>query len=458
MVDLNKNVTWKEIYCPYSVDTELSPSGSEKGMKSCMVASQMAQTEVLVGSTTCYQCSNTPYSQTSNNKIIKGKASMVARAKGVKLLESSQNRLGEGVGTEVHKMIPKFLEQPGCKCKDMARKMNLWGPDGCENNKTIIVNHLCHKAETVGFLSWVPKSATRMVVERMVTSAIAKVRERQDGTENKWYCAVTTAPRKIPTLNTCLDSLEISGFQPFIFAEPESARPSPRFDEFFIQNEKRRGVWWNWIDSLKYGLENTDANIFMTVQDDSMFHPDSKSFAEKIMWPDERTGFISLYTPKHYSVVPKFKTKPKPTGVNRVYSKALWGACAMVWPRAVVEAMMEHPFLEQWYGAPTRTKTHWERIKKQRIEEPWRIQNSDTAIGKLMNKMERSMWFVDPSPVNHVSLTSATGHGDNKGKRNCGRCAEWNSSLFNQVPMVFNGEPMKKMFTHDEIVVDIPEK
>ena len=370
MVDLNKNVTWKEIYCPYSVDTELSPSGSEKGMKSCMVASQIAQTEVLVGSTTCYQCSNTPYSQTSNNKIIKSKASMAARAKGVDLLESSQNRLGEGVGTEVHKMIPKFLEQPGCKCKDMARKMNLWGPDGCENNKTIIVNHLCHKAETVGFLSWVPKSATRMVVERMVTSAIV------------------------------------------------------------IQNEKRRGVWWNWIDSLKYGLENTDANIFMTVQDDSMFHPDSKSFAEKIMWPDERTGFISLYTPKHYSVVPKFKTKPKPTGVNRVYSKALWGACAMVWPRAVVEAMMEHPFLEQWYGAPTRTKTHWERIKKQRIEEPWRIQNSDTAIGKLMNKMERSMWFVDPSPVNHVSLTSATGHGDNKGKRNCGRCAEWNSSLF----------------------------
>ena len=452
----NIHVTWDDIHCKY---LDHNPSDLEQGQKSCMLASKLAGTTCSAIALNCSNCTALPNSQKPENIIVQTMAKKAAKEKGIKTLESYENKLGEGVGTELHRMIPKFLEKPGCKCKDMARKMNIWGPDGCENNRTLIVNHLSNKAEKIGFLSWVPKSATRMVVDRMLTSVIAKVRNREDGTENKWYCAVTTAPREIPTLDTCLDSLEICGFKPFIFAEPNSPKPHARHEEFIIQNEERRGVWWNWIDSLKYGIENTDANIFLTVQDDSMFHPDCKAFAEKILWPDDRTGFVSLYTPKHYNIVPKFKTKTRPIGINRIYSRALWGACAMIWPRAVVEAMLEHPFLDNWHGASTKTKTHWEKIKKQRKEEPWRIQNSDTGIGHLMNRMERSMWFVDPSPVNHVALTSAIGHGDNAGRRNCGRCADWNSSLFDQVPIVFTGRRSEeKIFTHDEIVVDIPEK
>ena len=92
-------------------------------------------------------------------------------------------------------------------------------------------------------------------------------------------------------------------------------------------------------------------------------------------------------------------------------------------------------------------------MKKKRQKEPWRIQNSDTAIGKLMNRMERTMWFCDPSPVQHISLTSATGHGGNKGRRNCGRCASWEESLFDQIPISDQGREFDKFFRHDEIII-----
>ncbi|MCR9201202.1 MAG: hypothetical protein NXI04_21385 [Planctomycetaceae bacterium] len=44
------------------------------------------------------------------------------------------------------------------------------------------------------------------------------------------------------------------------------------------------------------------------------------------------------------------------------------------------------------------------------------------------------MYFVDPSPVSHVAVHSTIGHGGNKGRRNCYRCADHDSPLADQVP------------------------
>jgi hypothetical protein len=364
-----------------------------------------------------------------------------------------EQRLGAGVGTELHKLIPGFLEQEGCKCKSFAKKMNIWGPDSCEKNRKHIVQHMVNESKDRALLSWVPDSATRLVANKLLSTAISRTENQHTDPNNKWFCALTTAPRPASTLKACVESLQVAGFEPFIFAEPNSTLLGEELGPFVIHNKEKRGVWFNWLASIEYALENSDANIIMTVQDDSLFHPDSKTFLEEhVLWPDSLTGFVSLYTPKHYNKKPNKKTALRPTGVNRIITRSMWGACALVWPRKVLEALIEHKTCKQWMGAPTKTKTYWEKVKEKRRNEPWRVQNSDTAIGKLMNHMSRTMWFCDPSPVQHFAQTSAINHGDNKGRRNCGRCANWSESLADQIPLQTNGNSLDR-FTYDEILI-----
>ena len=354
-----------------------------------------------------------------------------------------RNMLGPGPGTELHKIIPKFLDSENCGCRDMAKKMNYWGPEKCDKNRESIVDYLVQKGKDIRLFGWVPKLAMREVADRMLSMAINRAKNKE--TEN-WFVAVTTAPREVPTVGTCLESLTVAGFRPYIFAEPNTnGIDMDIYNERMFQHEERQGVWRNWIYSAKYAIENSNAEIIMTVQDDSLFHPDSKTFAESILWPARNVGFVSLYTPRHYSMTSKNKTKERPPGVNRIYTKSLWGACALVWPRKVLEEVLRSDYIYSWLGAPTRTKSIWGKKQKERKENPALIQNSDTVIGKIMNQMKRSMFFVDPSPVNHFATHSATGHGGNLGRRNCYRCADFATPLQKQVPLMNNEQELFKI-------------
>lgn len=258
--------------------------------------------------------------------------------------------------------------------------------------------------------------------------------------ELKWYVAVTTAPRKECTLEATLQSLERCGWEPVVFAEPGST-PT---DRLTYNNPTKLGVWYNWIQSVRVALES-DADVIFTVQDDCEFHPESKAFTESIMWPASSCGFISLYTPKHYSthnpyILSKMRRKDpnaselKQAGVNRIYTQSLWGACALVWPRKVLEKVINHSLIEKWVGAvPKSGNPDTYRLRK---ENPSIIANSDTAIGHILNSLNLSMWFVDPSLVRHTSVySSLPKHGSNTGKRNAYRIADHNRPLTEQIPL-----------------------
>ena len=439
----NLDATWDDVDCKHL-----------NGDKTCELASALSNFPAPTNPYACSLCVLQPDKQTQTCQTVQRLARRAAKKNKTELFLSLAQRLGEGVGTELHKMIPAFLDRAGCNCKSFAKKMNIWGPDSCEKNREHIITHLVTKSQDRVIFSWVPEVATRMVASQLLTSAISKARQQESATppNDKWFCAVTTAPRQIPTLDTCLQSLVVAGFEPFIFAEPKSNVVDSQFEPFMIRHKEKKGVWHNWLSSVRYALENSDANIILTVQDDSLFHPDSKGFIEDILWPDTKVGFVSLYTPKHYSKKPNKKTAMRQFGVNRVITRSMWGACALIWPRKVLEELIEMHTAKYWLGAPTKTKSVWERKKAQRLAEPWRIQNSDTAIGKLMNEMGRTMWFCDPSPVQHFATTSAIKHGGNRGRRNCGRCAEWSRSLAEQIPLQTNGQPLDR-FSYDEITM-----
>lgn len=230
----------------------------------------------------------------------------------------------------------------------------------------------------------------------------------------QWIVAVTTSPRREPTIHKCLESLITCGWEPVVFSEPGSEI----VNHTTVLNSTRLGVWYNWLNAVKWCL-NTKADTIMTVQDDCLFHPESKSFVESILWP-KNCGFVSLYTPKHYTIRKNRTLRPR--GVNRIATKSLWGACALVWPREILEQAIELKITKEWLGATPKSKSPL--VLEKRKQNPHLIANSDTAIGKMMNRLKKDMYFCDPSPVQHIARFSSISHGDNSGRRNAYRIAD----------------------------------
>lgn len=248
-------------------------------------------------------------------------------------------------------------------------------------------------------------------------------------TRRTWAVGVTTCPRKDPTLAACVDSLHAAGWDPIVFAEPGSEKTDARV----IQNETKLGCWHNWLNSAKFLLEHTDADVLMTVQDDAVFHPDSLEFVDSVLWPREDAAFVSLYTPKHYQVQHGNPDHWKP-GVRRVTTTSLWGTLAVAWDRDTLEKVVDHHIAKTWLGVGPKKRCQKAAHFEIRRLDPSRINNSDTAAGKICNLLGRSMWFVDPSPVVHIAKHSAIAHGGNKGRRNCYRCSDHAKPLADQVP------------------------
>ena len=331
-----------------------------------------------------------------------------------------------GPGSELRSIIPKFFESEGCECRSYAAKMDRWGVDGCERRFDSIVSHLVSNAKQSAIISLLGP-INELVAKKWLRQAIdAAKKHSSQATDQTWFVAVTTAPRKDCTLVECIESLRTAGWEPTIFAEPGSTTT----DAETVWNDQRRGCWHNWLASARYALENSNASAILTVQDDSEFHPDSRSFSESILWPSSDSGFVSLYTPKHYSLHKDGSYKS--AGVNRITTNSLWGACALIWPREVLAAVIDSHHARTWAGARPRSGS--KSVMESRRANPWKIANSDTAIGQILNKMKRNMWFVDPSPVRHIAAYSAIGHGDNSGRRNCIRCADHSIHLADQVP------------------------
>ena len=423
----------------------------------CDLATQKSGQVCPVTDDMCQACMSKDSCGTPASPIVKLLISDAEKEKQrVADAQKSDELIGYGVGTELKRMIPDFLESPNCSCKDFAKKMNIWGIDGCEERRERIVDRLVRESKKRPIFKWTPGKMTRYVADKMLTTAINRAVQNEKNSTD-WFVAVTTAPRSTPTIHICLDSLILAGFKPHIFAEPGSEPVGPAHAKNLIMNDERLGVWHNWISGARYAIENSDAEIIMTVQDDSLFHPDTKMLTESLLWPAPRTGFVSLYTPKKYSIRPNYKTSKRAKGINKVTTKSLWGACALVWPRKVLEEVLQHKIIETWAGAPIRTRSAWPKKREQRRANPWMIQNSDTAIGDILNSMKRSMWFVDPSPVNHFAQTSAAGHGGNGGNRNCMRCADFKEPLIDQLytdgKMLRNGKPMDSVCDYSELIL-----
>jgi hypothetical protein len=236
-------------------------------------------------------------------------------------------------------------------------------------------------------------------------------------------CTVTTAPRKECTLIECLESLELAGLEPVVFAEPGSTKT----DRPTVQNENRLGVWFNWLQSARWALESGADTIYM-FQDDMITHPESVDLINSITWPKD-AGYVSLYTPKHYQFT---KTRELRKKMYTIKTGSMWGATAMVFKRDVLKQLIDHPKCMDWCGCKPRTNP--EGYKERRRAQPWTIQNSDYIIGLVLQMYLRyKLYYFNPSPSYHCSRYSAIGHGGNSGRRNAYYIAYQDQPLHPQI-------------------------
>jgi len=217
---------------------------------------------------------------------------------------------------------------------------------------------------------------------------------------NRWWrhkelitVGVTTAPREQHTLHTCIASLVRNHWEPHIFAEPDSdlmglgSLPVHR-------NAERLGAWHNWVHCCDTLLRKTRSDLILTVQDDTVIADGAAEFLATFSWPDAACGMVSLYTPTQYA-----KTTP---GCHRIRTNSLWGACAMLFRRDDLRAILNTKTAANWRGAKMRTRT--------RPREPWEVANVDTAVGHALREIGKHPYFFTPSLSQHIGETSTLGH------------------------------------------------
>ncbi len=81
----------------------------------------------------------------------------------------------EPVGTELAKLIPEWAVQfgEGCGCKDMEKRMNKWGVEGCTRHKNAIISHLLSQSDRlIPAFKLVPAPMKKVAAGRLLRKAI----------------------------------------------------------------------------------------------------------------------------------------------------------------------------------------------------------------------------------------------------------------------------------------------
>lgn len=263
----------------------------------------------------------------------------------------------------------------------------------------------------------------------------------------KWAVGITTAPRPNDyTLRRCVDSLKENGWEPIIFAEPNS-KYFGLGDVKIIERPKQLGLFNNWKQMIIDLYEMfPDVDAYFTLQDDIIFHPQARWFAEHNF--DMNDKVWSLYTNRYYGKWadvyfrgklihkkiecehafldkdknPEWEIKEylKDVGLHNIPIRSLWGACTLIMSRKNTKQMMDCHLFNNWRGIQPRTwnKQDWQKAIQ---KDSWRIKHNDTMIGKFIQESGLSYWVPVPSLAEHIARYSA--ENVNHGGRHTNRFA-----------------------------------
>ena len=166
----------KKINCKHRQEIQTD----KDAIKYCQLATDASGTVCKVSDNLCESCLSLPSSGTESSAIVQLLVESGKKDKQIANdMQKSDELIGHGVGTELKRMIPDFLESPNCSCKDFAKKMNIWGIEGCEQRRERIVDRLVKESKKRPIFKWTPEKMTRYVSDRMLTAAIGRAKQNE---------------------------------------------------------------------------------------------------------------------------------------------------------------------------------------------------------------------------------------------------------------------------------------
>lgn len=227
-----------------------------------------------------------------------------------------------------------------------------------------------------------------------LTQSLGVPRLGRHGASASWAVGVTTAPRREPTLDRCLRSLALAGWEsPRLFIDgavdlPEEAAALPQ-----TYRDEASGAWPNYLLALyELVLRNPKADAYLIAQDDALFYeaePVRPYLEQHVLWPGTEPGksIVSLYCPSPY-------TRSRP-GWHRLRSRWAWGALAFAFPNALARALLldRTVFEHRWVGRNQG------------------LAHVDVVVGRWALRRRVGIWYPSPSLVQHIGETSSLWEG-----------------------------------------------
>lgn len=204
----------------------------------------------------------------------------------------------------------------------------------------------------------------------------------------KWAVGVTTAPRRVPTVDDCLDSLIAAGFRhPRLFMD--SIVPvSTEFAELEVtRREPQIGAWPSYYLALvELMMREPDADAFMLVQDDVLFfdHPGLREYLEQAMWPIDTPAIVSLFCPSRYT--------QSVDGWHRFPEDKAWvfGAETFVFSREAARQFVADEIVGLHRSRPGKDG----------------LVHIDDVIGEWAQRKQVALYYPTPSLVQHIGHVS----------------------------------------------------
>jgi hypothetical protein len=224
------------------------------------------------------------------------------------------------------------------------------------------------------------------VSTRPIEELLPRPAERSGPEVREWAIGVTTAPRRLPTLADCLDSVIQAGWpEPRLFVDSHVDIPD-RFSHLPITlREPRIGAWPNYYLALgELFLRQPQADAYLLIQDDSLFfgHSGLCAYLERILWPGPEPGIASLFCSRSYT---------QPThGWHRFDGNWVWCALAFIFSNATAKR-----FLADRSVVDHRCATTFDGLTK-----------IDILIGAWAQERQVPIYYPTPSLVQHIGQVS----------------------------------------------------
>jgi hypothetical protein len=198
-----------------------------------------------------------------------------------------------------------------------------------------------------------------------------------------WAVGVTTAPRSVPTLERCLQSLVEAGWpRPRLFVDGDVALPRGFADLPRTHRDPQMGAWPNYYLALgELLMRHPRADAYMLVQDDTLFCQGVcvRDYLERALWPGPTPGLVSLFSPR----------SPENAAAAWHAYRRVWNHCALafIFPRHVAQQFL----------ASSDVVLH--RVRHGLANIPWRV-------GRWAVEAGVSFHYPAPSLVQHIGHVS----------------------------------------------------